>query len=96
LGPIVPIPESRQCGQPGLAWFQVQNESTWFSEAASSAFPHHHLAFIMTDKNLPRLHQTDDGIDMMFSHKNDDMRCNYRAWICLLSCMFCIMFMACP
>jgi cycloeucalenol cycloisomerase len=27
LGPIVPIPESRQCGQPGLAWFQVQNES---------------------------------------------------------------------
>jgi cycloeucalenol cycloisomerase len=23
LGPIVPIPESRQCGQPGLAWFQV-------------------------------------------------------------------------
>ncbi|XP_002439200.2 cycloeucalenol cycloisomerase [Sorghum bicolor] len=28
LGPIVPIPESRQCGQPGLAWFQVQNEST--------------------------------------------------------------------
>lgn len=28
LGPIVPIPESRRCGQPGLAWFQVQNEST--------------------------------------------------------------------
>ena len=27
LGPIVPIPESRRCGQPGLAWFQVQNES---------------------------------------------------------------------
>uniref|UniRef100_A0A0E0R796 Cycloeucalenol cycloisomerase n=1 Tax=Oryza rufipogon TaxID=4529 RepID=A0A0E0R796_ORYRU len=26
LGPIVPIPESRRCGQPGLAWFQVQNE----------------------------------------------------------------------
>ncbi|EAY80703.1 hypothetical protein OsI_35887 [Oryza sativa Indica Group] len=27
LGPIVPIPESRRCGQPGLAWFQVQKES---------------------------------------------------------------------
>jgi len=27
LGPIVPIPESRQCGQLGLAWFQAQNES---------------------------------------------------------------------
>uniref|UniRef100_A0ACD5W9G1 Uncharacterized protein n=2 Tax=Avena sativa TaxID=4498 RepID=A0ACD5W9G1_AVESA len=27
LGPIVPIPESRWCGQPGLAWFQAQNES---------------------------------------------------------------------
>ncbi|XP_062182579.1 cycloeucalenol cycloisomerase-like [Phragmites australis] len=27
LGPIVPIPESRRCGQPGLAWFEVQNES---------------------------------------------------------------------
>ncbi|WVZ96100.1 hypothetical protein U9M48_041781 [Paspalum notatum var. saurae] len=24
LGPIVPIPESMRCGQPGLAWFQVQ------------------------------------------------------------------------
>ncbi|CAL4910497.1 unnamed protein product [Urochloa decumbens] len=24
LGPIVAIPESRQCGQPGLAWFQAQ------------------------------------------------------------------------
>lgn len=23
LGPIVPIPESRQCSQPGLAWFHV-------------------------------------------------------------------------
>jgi cycloeucalenol cycloisomerase len=28
LGPIVPVPESRQCGQPGLAWFQAQNGST--------------------------------------------------------------------
>ncbi|XP_020107608.1 cycloeucalenol cycloisomerase-like isoform X1 [Ananas comosus] len=32
LGPIVPIPESKQCAQPGLAWFQIhdsvmQNES---------------------------------------------------------------------
>ncbi|VAI02442.1 unnamed protein product [Triticum turgidum subsp. durum] len=27
LGPIVPIPESRRCGQPGLAWFHAQNES---------------------------------------------------------------------
>nr|CAD1819979.1 unnamed protein product [Ananas comosus var. bracteatus] len=32
LGPIVPIPESKQCTQPGLAWFQIhdsvmQNES---------------------------------------------------------------------
>ncbi|XP_010912832.3 cycloeucalenol cycloisomerase isoform X1 [Elaeis guineensis] len=32
LGPIVPIPESRQCNQPGLAWFRMpesfmQNES---------------------------------------------------------------------
>nr|CAB3460100.1 unnamed protein product [Digitaria exilis] len=25
LGPIVPIPESRRCGQPGLAWFQPQS-----------------------------------------------------------------------
>jgi len=25
LGPIVPIPESRRCGQPGLAWFHAQN-----------------------------------------------------------------------
>jgi hypothetical protein len=49
LGPIVPIPESRQCGQPGLAWFQVQNESTWINEAENSMFPHH-LAFIMTGK----------------------------------------------
>jgi cycloeucalenol cycloisomerase len=27
LGPIVPIPESRRCSQPGLAWFHAQNES---------------------------------------------------------------------
>ncbi|KAG8090838.1 hypothetical protein GUJ93_ZPchr0011g27614 [Zizania palustris] len=27
LGPIVPVLESRHCGQPGLAWFQVQNVS---------------------------------------------------------------------
>lgn len=28
LGPIVPVPESRRCGQPGLAWFHhVQNET---------------------------------------------------------------------
>ncbi|KAF7052654.1 hypothetical protein CFC21_060721 [Triticum aestivum] len=27
LGPIIPIPESRRCGQPGLAWFHAQNES---------------------------------------------------------------------
>lgn len=50
LGPIVPIPESSQCGQPGLAWFQVQTKNTWFSEAANYVFPHHHLAFINTDK----------------------------------------------
>lgn len=33
LGPIVPVPESGQCNQPGLVWFQMpgsfmQNESS--------------------------------------------------------------------
>ncbi|CAL9040510.1 unnamed protein product [Musa banksii] len=27
LGPIVPIPESRQCSQPGLAWFHIPQSS---------------------------------------------------------------------
>ncbi|KAJ3671490.1 hypothetical protein LUZ60_007569 [Juncus effusus] len=27
LGPIVPLNESKQCAQPGLAWFHMQNES---------------------------------------------------------------------
>lgn len=25
LGPIVSIPESKQCAQPGLAWFQIRD-----------------------------------------------------------------------
>lgn len=31
LGPIVPIPDSRQCFQPGLPWFPGHSEQRWSS-----------------------------------------------------------------